>query len=97
MNDNTVKEIIKELREGFGIPLFYKDEQIKKDIEEGNAYLSTFIALIEYESDYVARMLLKNYAFYSYQHIVDVYKNNYAESILEWQFSKINTVVEDGK
>lgn len=94
MFEEMINDIITELREGFGIPLFYSDGSLTKDIEEGHAYLSVFEKDIDYDSDKIARMLLKNYAYYSYQHIVDDFKVNYAASILEWHFSKIKAVDE---
>lgn len=95
MKDELLKKLTDEVRRDFNIPFFYTDESLKNDVLEGNAYLKEFVGEIDYTVDLVAKMLLKNYAFYSYNKRVDDFRENYSDAIFDWQFSKIKAVHDD--
>ena len=40
-------------------------------------------------------MLLKNYAFYSYNKRVDDFRENYSDAIFDWQFNKFKAVHDE--
>ena len=88
-------ELIDEMRMGFQIPFFYDDVAIENDLREGDMFLKTLVDEIDYEKDLVARMLLKNYAFYSYNNCIDDFKENYSSTMLQWQLSKIKVVNDE--
>lgn len=95
MDEELLMNLTDEVRRDFTIPFFYTDESLKNDVLEGDAYLSEFVGDIDYTKDLVARMLLKNYAFYSYNKRVDDFRDNYSDSIFQWQFNKFKAVHDD--
>lgn len=97
LDGNILGQLIEEIREGFQIPPFYQDSSLRLDINEADCYLCSLIPNIDYNTDLIARGFLKNYVFYAYYKRTDEFKINYANSLLEWQFSKFEGVDNDEK
>lgn len=95
LNEDTINQLIIEIREGYNIPFFFSDEMLFQAIQEGNYYLSRLVGNIDYDEDLQARMLLKNYVLYSYHNRLDDFEDNYAKTIVAWQFDRIPKVDDD--
>lgn len=79
------ERIIYEIREEFQIPPFFEDEQLMNYVKEGKARLNSLNPGRDPDTDLTFRSLLKNYAYYAYQHRIDDWERNYQSLILSWQ------------
>lgn len=87
-----MEEFVLEIREDYQIPPYFSDASLRRIVDEGKAYFEMLNPGADFETDTTYRMLLKNYAYYSYHHRVDEFKTNYASLILTWQMeSEVKT------
>lgn len=96
MTQITLEEVTNEVRTEFHIPPFFKDDDLKRLVNQSDAYLSMLVDGINYGSDLVARDLLKYRVYYAYNGKINQFDTDFAHNILTWQFSKINGVTNDG-
>lgn len=66
MTQITLEEVTNEVRAEFHIPPFFKDDDLKRLVNQSDAYLSMLVDGINYGSDLVARDLLKYRVYYAY-------------------------------
>lgn len=88
MSEESMKNLIGEIRRDFQIPPYFKDEGLENYIKEGEAQLLPLVPTAEIETDLRYRMLLKNYVNYAYYHKVPEWRENYSGMILEWQLNQ---------
>lgn len=84
----SMTTLVAEIRRDFQIPPYFKDEGIETYIKEGEAILLPLVPSANIDTDFVYRMLLKNYVNYAYYHKVNEWKENYSSMILEWQLNQ---------
>lgn len=83
-----MEELLKEVRREFQIPPYFPDEAVMKYLEEGNERLEGLNPGRNIDNDITFRMLLKNYVYYAYNHKVNEWEVNYANTILNWQLGR---------
>lgn len=88
MDDRVIDSLIKELKDE-GIPPYCPNTVLISYIYQGNAALERYVENIDYEKDYTARDLLKNYVWYSFNKASNEFFVNYGDILLSWQFSKV--------
>lgn len=85
----NIDKLLKEFIEEFHIPPFEKEERLMVLINEADQYLKSLVENTDYDSDMVARGLLKYRAYYSYCSRRNEFFIDYGNSIIEWQFSRL--------
>ena len=95
MTSITLTDVRDEVRAEFHIPPFFSDSDLERLVNQSDAYLSMLVDGINYDSDLVARDLLKYRVYYAYNGKTNQFDSDFAHNILTWQFSKINGVTED--
>ena len=80
-------ELIQEFIPEFQIPPYVTEKEIKNYAVEGQAYLEGQVPSANFVADPTARMLLKNYMYYAYNHAVAEYLQNYEVAIRTWQMN----------
>lgn len=83
--EESITNLINEVREDFQIPPYASDDSIRRNIEEGKAYFEQLVPGCDLAKDNVYRSLLKNYAYYAYHHCANDFLENYKNAILTWQ------------
>ena len=83
-----MEDLIKELREDFQIPPYASDAILKRYLTEGSAYFKNLVPGADFDTDQTFRSLLKNYAYYAYNHVLNEFFENYRKSILGWQIGQ---------
>lgn len=89
MKPETVAIIIREIREEFQFPPYFKDASINNYILEGEAELLKLVEDIDFDEDRIARSLLKNYVNYAYYKRTDEFFENYNGNIIGWQMNQL--------
>lgn len=89
MNDETVIKLLKEIREEYQIPPYFSDEALISYTKMAEHYLKSLVFEIDFDTDYTARMLLKNYVFYAYHKKPDDFKINFNGDIVGWQMTYV--------
>lgn len=95
----AIDNLVTEVKTDYQIPSFVSDETIKRYAEEGIAYFSGLIAgTPDYEADKQLRSLLKNYIYYTYEHVTNEFIENFKKAILTWQWEheESKTDIEGG-
>lgn len=85
LGEESLHDLVREVRRDFQIPPYFEDEGLIRYAKEGEAYLLELNPGKNIEIDHTYRMLLKNYMYYAYHHIVYEWEQNYASLILKWQ------------
>lgn len=95
MQEKTSQEnnemLIKEVRGEFQIPPYFSDESLGNYINEGKSRFLSLVNDANFDTDLVARALLKNYVHYAYFKKSNEFMKDYCDEILSWQFSKLDT------
>lgn len=91
MTQEEITLLCREIKEGFQIPPYFDDNLIVDYINRGIQYLDNLCPGTDYQSDYVARGLLKDYCHYCYYHRSNEFYQDCRNSIITWQMSKLET------
>lgn len=84
-----IDAIVREFREGYQIPPYFTDEAIISIAKEAYAYLEAINPRINISTDLVARNLMKNRMFYSYNHRELSFAEDYNSDLTTWQLNSI--------
>lgn len=95
MNEDTIKNLISEIREEYHIPPFTSDNRLKVLIEQSNQYLCSLVSDIDYTKDLIAKGLLKNRVFYAHNNKTNEFYPDYCSDLLHWQFSKLEDEADE--
>ena len=87
MNEDQLIRIISEVRSEFQIPPYFSDEGLKNYAREGEVHLLSLNPGRDVDKNLKYRMLLKNYVYYAYHHVLNEFSQNYASDILGWQLN----------
>ena len=77
--------LIDEIRAEYQIPPFFSNDSLNRYVAEGKGVFERLVPGVDFDEDTTARMLLKNYVFYSYNHRTNEFFENFSELILMWQ------------
>lgn len=88
---NQNNELISEIRGEFQIPPYFSDAALSNYINEGKQRFLSLVNDTDFDTDIVARTLLKNYVHYAYYKRINEFMKDYSEEILSWQFSRLET------
>ena len=80
-----MEKLVSEVRREFQIPPYFPDDALQNYLREGKERLDKLNPGRDIEKDHTFRMLLKYYAYYAYNHKVNEWEQNYANTILSWQ------------
>ena len=83
-----MENLIKELREDFQIPPYASDDTLQRFLTEGIAYFTNLVPDADFDKDQIYRSLLKNHAYYAYNHVLNEFYENYKKTILGWQIGQ---------
>lgn len=89
MGEEAIKKLLKEIREEYQIPPYFSDDALTSYTKTAEHYLNSLVSKINYDTDFTARMLLKNYVFYAYHKKSDEFKINFNGDIVGWQMTYV--------
>ena len=84
LGEDTLHELVGEVREDFQIPPYFPDKSLENYTKEGYKTLLDLKPGADIVHDDTFRMLLKNYVNYAYHHKVNEWRENYKGDILQW-------------
>ncbi len=95
IKDELVVELTKEFIEEKNISEFENEKKFKLKFYAAIQDLNENIVGVEidYETDYIARNLLKEYVFYDYYNMLPEFKERYANEFTKLQFKYHSTIV----
>lgn len=82
----TYNALISEFRTDYQIAPYVADGTLERFAKEGEAALSRLVLSVDFESDLIARSLLKNYMYYAMNHVTNEFWENYRNDVTQWQW-----------
>lgn len=87
MTEDNIHILCVEIRRDNQIPPYIADDVIHDYIKDGEAELSNMVNDVDFETDIVARSILKTYVLYAHHKMLDEFYVNHASRLLSWQLS----------
>lgn len=87
-----VEALKQEFREGYQIPSYFPDSAVLNLLNESAEYFEN-LAESNIGTDPVALNLVKERAFYAYNHQLGEFASAYNSEITTWQMGKVGVVV----
>lgn len=91
----TYETLISEFRTDYQIAPYVVDGTLERFAKEGEAALSSLVLSADFETDLVARSLLKNYMYYALNHVTNEFWENYRNDVTQWQWEHDDSAGED--
>lgn len=90
----TYDTLISEFRTDYQVAPYVSVETLTRLANEGERALSNLVLSVDFETDLVARSLLKNYMYYAMNHVTNEFWENYRNDITQWQWHHEETGVD---